>query len=81
MNTNLDWYSIHPEELKDAYDKGVMAARGVRIDTRKDDYGNFCFPHLTLTGQLARNPYTVTGSGKKLKSAWHNGFLSKVKEL
>jgi len=25
------------------------------------------------------NPYTVTGSGKKLKAAWHNGFVNKRK--
>lgn len=35
--SDLDWYSIHPEDLKHAYNKGVMAARGVTIDTRKDD--------------------------------------------
>ena len=73
------WNSYHPEDLKAAYDKGVMAARGATIDTRKDYYGRFCFPELTLTAHLSRNPYTVTGSGKKLKSAWHNGFLDKIK--
>ena len=31
-----------------------------------------------LAGQMIRNPYTVTGSGKKLKAAWHNGYRSVI---
>ena len=78
--SDLDWYVIHPEDLVIAYDKGVMAAKKSRVNDRKDGYGNFCFPELTLNGHLSRNPYTVTGGGKKLKSAWHNGFLDKINQ-
>jgi len=78
MSNEIDWYSIHPEDIEEAYNKGLMAAKGSRIDTRTDNYGNFCFPAETLTAYLSRNPYTVTGSGKKLKAAWHNGFLDKL---
>ena len=79
MIDGIDWFSIHPEDLEDAYNKGVMAAKKSKISDKKDSYGNICFPELTLTAYLAKNPYTVTGSGKKLKSAWHNGFLDKLR--
>jgi hypothetical protein len=76
----LDFYSIHPEDLKEAYDKGVVAAKKSRVSDQKDSYGSICFPERTLTVYLAKNPYTVTGSGKKLKSAWHNGFLDGLRK-
>ena len=82
MNTTAraEWqYTIHPEDIADAYYKGASSGKGCTIDSRVDDYGNFCFPESTLTYFLSCNPYTVMGSGKKLKSAWHNGFLSTVK--
>tara|TARA_R110002033_G_scaffold25265_2_gene58628 strand:+ start:1328 stop:1558 length:231 start_codon:yes stop_codon:yes gene_type:complete len=73
-------YSIHPEDLKEAYDKGVVAAKKSRVSNQKDSYGSICFPERTLTVYLAKNPYTVTGSGNKLKSAWHNGFLDGLRK-
>lgn len=63
-------------EIDKAYKKGVAAGNKITLCYKKDYYNNYCFPYLTLTCQLATNPYTVTGCGKNLKAAWHNGFRS-----
>ncbi len=67
--------------LNNAYNKGVVYGESNTVDTRVDSCGKAMFPARTLTGLLSNNPYSkVTGSsGKKLKSAWHNGFLVGIK--
>ena len=75
MNTD---YIITDEMIKEAFDKGANRGNSTTLNYKKDFYNNLCFPHLTLTGQISLNPYTITGSGKKLKAAWHNGFRSTV---
>ncbi len=71
-------YHVNKVMLAKAYEKGLEAGKASEVDTRKDSHGNFMFPEKTITSLLGNNPYNVTGSGKKLKSAWHNGFLAGI---
>ena len=71
-----DEYIITEQMIDNAFDKGVVAAKSITLNYSKDYYDNYRYPYLTLTCQLSYNPYTVTGSGKKLKAAWHNGYRS-----
>ena len=62
--------------LIDTFEKGVTAGNSITLNYSKDYYNNYRYPYLTLTGQLAMNPIVGTGSRKKLKAAWHNGYRS-----
>jgi hypothetical protein len=74
-------YTITPEDIKLAYDKGAYYGSNCKIDNRTDYYDNVCFKANTYLHYVSNNPYTVTGNGKKLKSAWHNGFISTVNRV
>ena len=64
------------ELIEAAFKKGVSAGNSVTLNYKRDYYNNFCFPYLTMTGQLAMNPICGTGGRKRIKAAWHNGFRS-----
>jgi len=56
-------------EIKNAYEKGKLAA----VQKYKR------WGMMLNRFHVKDNPYTVTGSGKKLKAAWHNGFVNERK--
>lgn len=65
--------------INEAFNTGLLVGESATLNYSLDYYNNYKYPWLTLTYQLSKNPYTLTGNaGKKAKAAWHNGFLSGV---
>lgn len=71
---------IFVDDIDKARERGEKTGRECHVSHRTDNYGNLRNPEKSLTSHLARNPYRRIGCGKKLNAAWHNGFLSTVRD-